>query len=558
MMGAMWWIPAALAYDPVPEAVGVHLSAGGLERLGDAVAAVMPAAFPIGATSGEMVCDDADPTQVLTWSVEAFDVELDIQEVALVPADGTLTLSLYGALSSSPSTVQATGDCAPLADLAETCSLELPTVPLEVHLPISLTLVEGVADATIGSAELTIGPIGNPLDGCVLADAIGTLLGTDPEAVTNLLTDAIAPSLEDLGATLEPTLDDALAGLSLETALALGEGEVALALAPTTLTVDEEGVFIGLGATVTPSVVSDCVPAATAPAGEGAWPVLDGVAPDGALTYDAAALVAQPFVDQILFAAYEGGALCQDVAELSGAALGTSLFAPLFGEPWEALFPSEVPLLIEVRPATPPTATFATDGAPLRLNLDGLNIAAWAELDGRQARIFGVTLKGSVGLDLPLTDGVLTPTIVIDDALELVEDDHELLPAGYAAGLSDFLPGLIAGALPELPSITIPSWRGIGLEWIWWIPTEGFLGGWATLDVDDVEPIELSGCEGGTIGCDDGLSTGDIDLGAELGCDEATSCDSGCEGGGSCGLPHPGARLLPLLIGALTPLLRRR
>ena len=370
--------------------------------------------------------------------------------------------------------------------------------------------------------------------------------------------DALAPSLEGLGTTIEPALEDALAALDVETSLALGEGEVALALAPTSIEVNDDGVFLGLGATLSATTVSDCVPAATPPDGASEWPTLDGVAPDGALTYDVGLAVAQPFVDQILFAAYEGGALCQDVSDLGGAALDTALFAPVFGDAWEALFPEAVPLALEVRPAAPPTALFATDGAPLRIVVDGLQLAGWAELDGRQAKIFSVTLQGNVGVDLPLADGVLTPTIVIDDSLEMVEDDHELLPAGFAAGLADFLPGVIAGALPELPSFSLPTWRGIGLGWIWWIPTDGWMGAWATLDIDHVEPIELSGCEGGTIGCDGGLSTGDIDLASELGCDEATSCDSGCEGGGSCGLPHPGARLVPLLIGALTPLLRRR
>ncbi len=559
----------ALAFDPVDNAVGIHVSARGFDRLGQAIADVMPVAFPVGAMSGEVACDDADPAQVLTWALDPMVLDLDIQEVELVPTDGRLDLTIYGALSSTPSTLSATGDCAPLADLDESCSVELPTVALEVHLPLGITYTDGVFDATAGTVTFDLAPIGNPLDGCILSDAIGTLLGTDPEFITRLLEDAVAPSLADLGTTIEPTLEDALGSLIIETSLSLGEGEVALSLAPSAFDIAADGLFIGLGATVAPSVVSTCVPAGAAPGGAAAWPVLDGLAPDDALTYDAAAVVNKIFADQVLYAAYQTGALCIDLADLGGAALDTSLFAPVFGEPWEALFPEAVPLALAVRPLAPPTVGFSDDGAPLRINLDGLNLAAYAAIDGREARVFGVTLAGSIGLDLPLADGVLTPAIVVDDQLGFVEDDNELLPEGFSDGLADFVPTLLGSFLPELPSVAIPTFRGIGLGWIWWLPEESWLGGYAVLDIDHVEPLELSGCAGGAVGCEDGgLSTGDIDLGAELGCDEAGGCGadsgcggdsgSGCEGGSGCTHTPLGVRFFPFLVAFLVPALRRR
>ncbi|MES2639816.1 MAG: hypothetical protein V4850_10045 [Myxococcota bacterium] len=559
----------AHAYDPVDNAVGVHVSTRGFDRLGQAIAGIMPDAFPVGGLSGELACDDADPTQTLAWALAPLTLELDIQIVELIPSAGQLELVVYGALSSSASTLTATGDCAPLADLAETCSVELPTVALEVHLPLGITYADGVFDATAGAVTFDLAPIGNPLDGCVLSDAIGTLLGTDPEFITRVLEDAVAPSLADLGATIEPTLEDALGALVIETSLSLGEGDVALSLAPSSFAIAPDGLFIGLGASVNPSVVSTCVPGGTVPTGAAAWPLLDGLAPDDALTYDAAAVVNQGFADQVLFAAYQTGALCIDVADLGGAALDSSLFGPVFGEPWEALFPATVPLVLSVRPFAAPTTSFAEDGAPLRVNLDGLNLAAYGQIDGRETRVFGVTLAGSIGLDLPLVDGVLTPGIVVDDALTFVEDDHELLPEGYSDGLAAFVPTLLGSFLPELPSLAIPSWRGIGLGWIWWMPEESWLGGYAVLDIEDVEPIELSGCAGGSIGCDDGgLNTGDIDIGAELGCDDAGGCggddagcggeDGGCEGGTSCSHSGLGVRFLPLFIALMVPGLRRR
>lgn len=556
------------AFDPVENAVGVHISERGFDRLGLAIADIMPDAFPVGGLSGELACDDADPTQTLAWALAPLTLELDIQVVELIPTAGQLELVVYGALSSSASTLTARGDCSPLEDLEETCSVELPTVALEVHLPIGIVYAAGVFDATAGAVTFDLAPIGNPLDGCVLSDAIGTLLGSDPELITRVLEGAVAPSLADLGATLEPTLEDALGALIIETSLALGEGEVALTLAPSTFAIASDGLFIGLGATVAPSVVSACVPGGAAPTGVGPWPTLDGLAPDEALTYDAAAVVNKVFIDQVLYAAYQTGALCIDLADLGGTSLDSALFGPVFGEPWAALFPVTVPIALAVRPLAAPTASFAEDGSPLRLNLDGLNLAAYGEIDGREARVFGVTMAGSIGLDLSLTEGVLTPAIVVDDQLTFSEDDHELLPEGFSDGLAAFLPSLLGSFLPELPALTIPSYRGIGLGWIWWMPEETWLGGYAVLDIDDVEPIELSGCAGGSIGCDDGgINTGDIDIGAELGCDDASGCgsadsgcgaDGGCDGGTSCSHSGVGVRLLPLFIALVVPGLRRR
>lgn len=559
----------ALAYDPVDNAVGIHVSARGFDRLGQAIADVMPVAFPVGELSGEVACDDADPEQVLTWALAPLTLDLDIQEVGLVPSDGRLDLTVHGALSSSASTLSATGDCSPLVDLAETCSVELPTVPLEIHIPIGITYADGVFDATAGTVSFDLGPIGNPLDGCILASAIGTLLGTDPLFITRVLEDAVAPSLADLGATLEPSLEDALGSLVLETDLSLGEGDIALSLAPTAFGIASDGLFIGLGATVNPSVVSTCVPAGSPPSGVAAWPVLDGLAPDGALTYDAAAVINQGFADQVLYAVYQSGVLCMEVADLGGAALDTSLFAPVFGEPWELLFPEAVPMTLAVRPPAAPTLSGSEDGAPFRVNLNGLNLAGHASIDGREARVFGVSLDGSIGIDLALADGVLTPGIVVDDQLLFVEDDHELLPEGFSDGLADLVPSLLGSFLPELPAVAIPTFRGIGLGFIWWMPEESWIGGYAVLDIDNVEPLELSGCSGGAVGCDDGgLSTGDIDLGAELGCDEAGGCgdESGCggESGGGCeegsGCSHTplGVRFFPFLVAFLVPWLRRR
>ena len=529
-----WLVASVLAYDPIPEAVVVSVSAGGLDRVAGALAEVMPRGFAIGAISGEFTCDDADPTARLAFSIKALDVGIYIDELGIVPSEGRLDIAMYGSIDSTATTLTATGSCPPLTELAEECGIELATTPIEAHFGLSLSLTNGLVDATVDDVSVTLGAITNPVSDCTVASAIGTLLGQNPLALTELLQSQIDPSLTDLGPTLESAVEEGLAGLRIETALAMGEGEIGLAIAPTKIDVDEDGLELVLGATITPSVMSACVPPATAPSGVDTPPILDGEGP-GDLEYDIAAIVSKPFVDQLLFAVYQVGGLCVDAGALGGIALDTSLFAPVFGDDWSALFPEPQPVGLFVVPSAPPSVRFEEDGAPIRLDLQGLGLAAFASLDAREARIFSIAMMGEVGLDLAVAAGVLTPSLLLDaEALDMQEVDHELLPS-YVDGLKTLLPSLLGSVVPDdlLPSFTLPAWRGIGVENIWFLPVQGgdWLGLWLTLDVDDVEPIESPGCEGGTLGCDGESSFEEIDLESLLGC---SSEDGGCDAGLGC------------------------
>ena len=523
-------VAAALAYDPIESAVAVSVSAGGLDRLGGAVADVMPESFPIGSLGGELVCDETDPAATLTFAVDALDVLIHIDEITITPTEGRLDVALYGAIDSTPTLLTATGSCPPLTSLAETCDVELGTTPLEAHFGLSLALVDGTVDATVDELSVTLGAISNPVDGCTVASAIGTLLGQNPLALTDLLQAQIDPALADLGPTIESSVEDALGALTLDTTFAVGEAEVGLALNPTKIDIDEDGLVLVLGATVSQSGTSTCVPPAEAPSSLTNLPVLDGTGPAG-LDYDIGALVSKTFADQVLFAVYSAGGLCIDASGLSGLSLDTSLLGSAFGPDWEALFPVSQPVGLLLAPVAPPTIRFEEDGAPVRLDLNGLALHTWSALNGREARIASLALDGEVGVDLPFADGTLSPALDLDpDKLGFREMDHELIGPGYAEGMAEFLPTILDAALPAdlLPTITLPSWNGLGVEGIWFVPAAGgdWLGVWVTLDTAHITPIQLAGCEGGTIGCD-GSSMPEVDIGTALGCDSA---DGGCGG----------------------------
>lgn len=564
----LFLVALASAYEPIPQAVVVSVSAGGLDRLAGALGNVLPAGFSVGAISGEFACDEADPTASLAFAIDAIDVGFYIDELSITPSTGRLDIAMYGSIDSTSTTLSATGSCPPLTDLEEVCGVELSTTPIEAHFGLALGLTDGVVNATVDDIEVSLGAITNPVSDCTVASAIGTLLGQNPLALTELLQSQIDPSLADLGPTLEAAVEDGLAALVIETSLAIGEGEIGLVIEPTALVVDEDGLELSLGATLSPSVVSDCVPAGEAPSGIDTPPILDGEGP-GQLDYDIAAIVSKPFVDQLLYAVYSSGGLCVDAGALGGIALDTSLFGPVFGDSWTSLFPEPVPVGLFVQPAVAPTIRFEEDGAPFRLDLNGLGLHAFASLDGRETRVFSIAMNGEVGLSLALVDGTLTPGLMLDAAaLGMVEMDHELLEKGYVDGLVTLLPTLLESVLPDdlLPSFALPSWRGIGLEALWLLPVQAgdWMGLWLTLDVDDVEAIESPGCEGGTLGCEGESSFEDIDIESLLGCsseeggcDSALGCDdtsSGC-GGGCATVPVRPVMFSLVMLGAL---IRRR
>ncbi len=563
------FVALALAYDPIPEAVAISVSAAGLDRLGNALAEVMPESFAIGSIGSELVCDEADATAVLGLEVDALDVLIHVDELSIVPSRDRLDIAVYGAIDSTPTMLVASGSCPPLTDLEETCAVQLGTTPIEAHFGLSMTLVDGVVDATVDEITVTLGTITNPVDGCVVASAIGTLLGQNPLALTNILQEQIDPALADLGPSIETAVEDGLGALLLDTSFAIGVATVGLSIEPTDLDIDEDGLTIVLGASVTASGTSDCVPGGTPPTGGAPLPVLDGNGP-GDLSYDVGAVVNKAFVDQILYAVYESGGLCIDAGAMAGLTLDTELLGAAFGDDWQALFPVAQAVDLLVRPATPPTIRFEEDGAPVRLDLNGLGLTTFSAVDSRSARIFAIAMNGEVGVDIAYADGLLTPSLLLDPAtLGMHELDHELIGPGYALGLEEFLPTILSAALPAdlLPVLTLPTWNGIGVEAIWALPAQGgdWLGLWVTLDTAHVTPIELPGCEGGEIGCD-GASGPELDLESALGC---TSEDGGCGGcgdtagcgdSGSCGGGCSAVPVRPVMFGAavLGALWRRR
>ncbi len=569
--------------EPVERAAALHISQAGLDHIGDALEGLVPTHFPISDISGELYCSEED-AQPLVYLLDSLDVRISADDVQIVTSEGRIDVTLYGTLGSTPSTFYVQGDCSILTELDEACSLELPTTALSAHVGMAISEFEGVFEVDVDDLSIEISPINNPLGDCTLASVIGTLLGQDEAAISNLLLSFIEPELDGLDVTIEEAVADALNSLSFETELDLGMGgyPMNLALYPSRLELGDAGLILGFGALIDAEATHDCVDAAAgSPTNDDPWPPLTGIADGSSLAYDAGIVLSRDFVDHVLWGLWASGALCIDLQDLAGADLQTNLLASFFGESFSELFPEAQPAVVSVRPEGQPLVIFSDDDPPLAVDVEDLGLNLLASLDDRQSRIFRVGVDAEVGVAVDIDSEAVTPVLYLDpDTWTYTETYNDLLDEGFSEGFTGLVEMVLGMFLPDdlISPITLPDTMGIGVGGVFWIPsTDGaWQGAYLLIDSSEVEPLELGGCSGGSLGCGEGDTgmTG-IDLG-ELGCDEDGGCSGGCGGegdegcdsgcgdsGGGCGvvrLPRfaPWRTLLFLGLGLAVVLRRRR
>lgn len=538
-------LPSALAAtlapgEPLSNALAVHVSQGGLDNLATAVGGVVPESFSEDSIAGEFECDSSDETP-LAYEITGLVAQIDVDDASLVASDGRLDLDLALSLTATASEANITGDCTFLFDdLDQSCGLDITDEdPVEVglHVGIQMELLDdGSVDVTVDDVSYSLSTIGNPIHDCGFADVVDALLGLNPDFLTDLIATFVDPLLVDLGPQLETALEDALGQLNLETSFAVLDAELALGISPSELTLSDTGLFLGFAGTAEVSEVSDC-----ADFGEGSelasdgWPAYGESAWDeGGYPYDAAVLLNKDFVDHLLWNVWASGALCGDLSDLVDLPLDTDFLGGLYGDSFSAYFPEAQPVKLELEAAEQPTARFDEDPA-IYVDIHALGINTYAPLDARWTRMAQVAVDGWIALDPNIASDGIAPDLIVDtEAFEFSEPYNELLDPGYSEGLAGLLPTMLGSLIPEdlLPTIEIPTWQGIGLEEVVWIPSDDgqWQGGFATIATDDVEPLELDGC-GGCAGGDTGDTGGMTDI---LGCEDSGCSDSGCEGGSTC------------------------
>jgi len=550
----------------VEQAVAVHVTNQGLSHLGDIVESLIPNSFPITAGGGELACDDSgDP---LSYQLSDLDLYLGVDEVDLRTADGRLELTLYGTLSSSAATLDITGDCSILTDLEEVCGVQLPVTAMQADLSILIEEAGGTFDVTVEPLVVDISPIGNPLSACTLSSAVGTLLGQNPEAMSDLILDNIEPSLEDLPATIESSLEDIFTSLTFETEFELLAGAaLGISLAPSLLELSEAGMVIGLGADITGGDSGDCVDTSAGPPGADAgWPGFSDTASGTSLPYDVGLFVGKGFVDHLLWSAWGSGALCLELEDLQGAPLTTGLMGSFFGDELITMFGDAEPALLSITPDVAPFAVLSDDQPPVAIGLDQLGVELYTQLDGRTLRALRVDVDGEIGINVGLSSGVLGTELILDEgSLGYTETYSELLWPGYSTGLPSLVELALGTFLPEdlLPTVELPYLLGAELSEVAWLPTEDgrWLGGYILVETERVQPVKLGGCSADALGCDGEGAGIELDLESALGC-SSDKGGFGCEDSGGCAVGGtifvPTARLFPALFVLLGALIRRR
>lgn len=567
MLLALVLAPIALSAqlgDPVEKAVAVHVTQHGLTTLGEAVEALVPPAITIEAMEGEYQCSD-ESDELLSYALDRTDLLLSVEQVELKPGTDRLDLAVYASLSSSASTLTVSGDCSVLTDLDETCGVQIPTTAVEFHLGMTLAVVDEVVDVVVDDPVISISPINNPLSDCTLESAVGTALGQDDELISGLILSFVEPELLALGPTIEEALEGVFDQMNIETSFALGASTLELALYPTRVEVSEAGLVLGLGADMDVDQPSDCVDWEAGFQDTGAdWPVFAETAPGTDLPYDVGLVLSKDMVDQLLFTAWAGGLLCMEVSDLAGAELNAGLLGTFLGEDFQGTFEDEAPASVLVVPTQPPRARFEHDRPYLHADMEQLQLHLASVLDGRDLRVAQVDVDVDLGVDVDLSTEQLALGLDMGEgALGFTEAWSDLLRPGYAQGLSEMVDTLLGSLIPEdlLPTIDLPSLMGVQLGGVWWIPSEdgAWHGAYVLLDVSEVQPIEVPGCDAQAIGCEG--ETPDFDWEAALGCGEEGG-SSGCSsesGGTSCTtVPVMPMRLLVLAMVLLGAGLRRR
>lgn len=556
------WSSAALSATVergVDAAVAVHLTPGGLGRLGDAIERVVPATFPVEGTVDTFTCDEEDAAP-LDYVLSPLDLLLSADEVAVTTSEDAVHVTVYATLGSTAATLDVTGDCAFLEDLDETCQLQIPTIPVEIHLEVALRALGDGIDAIAEPVVVTLAPIPNPVDDCTLSSFVGTLIGQEgnEHLIDELLLAQVQPSLAELPARVEEALEGALDDLAFDTTLDLPGAPLDLSLYPTRIDVDDNGILIGLGATAL-TQTTGCVDPSQVPLPVAEWPAFGPTAEGTSLEYDAGVFLGRGFIEELMVALWGSGVFCTEVVELADVPVQGAFVAAFFGDETGTLLGPTTPAKLVLANPTPPDTWFWEDQPVLTFTMDDLTMDLVSEVDFRETRVLQVGIQADLGIDLGVVDGVLAPTLVIEQSAFLFSERYsELVSPGYAANLGELVATVLATVLPddELATVALPEPLGARLGGIVWRPTpdDQWQGGYALIDVTDVQPLPVAGCSASSFSCD-GEGEG-IDVGEALGCNDPEAM--GCAGEGSSCTTLPAAPFVPLLPAILLVLRRRR
>ncbi|HHO50099.1 MAG TPA: hypothetical protein ENK18_04315, partial [Deltaproteobacteria bacterium] len=389
------------AGEVLPEAIDIQVSEAGLGALADALPALLPAE--------PLVLDDLEDETGLgclgyRYALQNMFAELEILSAGLVAEPGELVLDIDLRMSVNDPVDPFQMELEAICLIDEACDGYILPFDMSVSVPLSLSVVgdpgSRFLEADVGTPVISHELSSQELQvGCGINE-IELVLNIFGTSFFDLVIGLFESTLVDL---IDGPLNEGLAALSLQETVELGDASLELRLAPEGVEISDAGLELVLAS----QFLGDAHPC-VGPYDAGSIPLSGGARPSSADNPPGthlAAHVAQDMVDQVLYAAWRAGLLCQEISDdagidLAGLALDTSLLGLLAGERYRELFPEAAPLLIRTTPRQPPRAVVG-GGHDLEVALDDLGVDFFAELDGRMARVLGVGLEGPIGLDVP-------------------------------------------------------------------------------------------------------------------------------------------------------------
>lgn len=526
------------AGTPIDRALVVDVTDEGFADISETLPALVPTEIPV---------PDVRQTGSLAWdwelSITGIDADITLDDVSLSPANGYLLVdAAAGLMVNSPAnpakikfvykTPRWLGGPWTIAD----CDFHVRPVDLDVETKVYMNVVEDGAgnrtlDATITRVDWdwTLTGTDIQVDNCWIG-SINDILEYIDFSLFDLVLGPIEGLIDDqvqgLIGDLEPQLEDAFNSIRLDETFNFNDAELKVKIQPYDVDVRPEGMRIatqGLAdATVAPCVEELGLTGSYETDGD---PPGIKDAPGLVGSYGVGIKADDDFVNQVLFAATQGGALCFDLSGSQGELpINTGLLGLVAGENFDGLFPESKPMTIEVRPTQAPIA-LPTGEKDVTVRAEGLQLDMYAELDGRQAMIVGMDLALDAGADLNFDDttGELSVDVQLSgDDLDATVRPNELAPgseeeiAGNIGGLFDTLAAPILGDALSGLSFQIPAFGTVGLQSLdaeATGPNNDWFGFFA-----NAGPVTY-----GSGGCNDGAGCGDS--GGE-------GCDSGCSPGG--------------------------
>jgi len=551
---------------PISDAVILDITPQGFGTVAQIAETYIPPEIPVDDLYQYECESDIFGYCILAYEYDIRDILVGIQvdNLTLRPAagnklelDGTITVNVND--PANPVYVYVQGETVFGVGIDDTCDAWVTDVQVDLSADVTVNLVDDpilgrTLDFTVGTPTWgwTLDENDIEVSGCSL-DTINSVTSFFGYDLIELLIDSIEPEIDALVLTMpdliQPVLNDFLPGLEYDDTLDLLGVELDLQIVPDDLVIDGNGLRIEVAGRVD-SPQAECI------AELGILEMDDtpstapdvGVAPAGvSLTPDVVGVIDDDFVNQVLFAAWNGGLLCYDIGPDTdlGVPIPTNALLGLVApddDTFEVFEDSdvEVSLLPKQPPYVDPVGT-----NDVNIGLDELGLGFYAELDGRRVRALNVDLDVAVGTDVTFdgTTGMLGVDIDLFGADVVATVTHNEYAPGTDAAIEAEVPAVIDTFIPLVNGLltdlefAIPSFEGLGVNAVQTSPTGSADDRFGIYATAGPVPYKDAGCNDKKGG----------------GCTDPSSCSGGCSTG-----TLNGRAIFLVMLPLLSAVLRRR